>query len=205
MAYTKRQITTAVSIIYLIVLTALAGFATHQVREFSLPIPSLLSILTVFLPAISGLTLETTFTRTPSKLLKPKKKSTVPRFSRAFLISVFILTVYETAVAALLGEHIGPTGGLRCGLDETWRRLYSKKDSDAIRRIQDAGDCCGLHSGLDMAWPFPAKGVRPDRCLERFERTASCFEGWRAREQSVAGLMLAVVIGVFLWECSLRS
>ena len=113
---------------------------------------------------------------------------------------MLILIIYEVVLATLSGTHIGPVNSLRCGLDDRWRNLYQNKDGDAVRRIQNAFQCCGLHSVLDMAWPFPGGGIGPDACRVNYGRTRSCFEAWRREEQMVGSLMLVVVISVFIWK-----
>jgi len=78
--------------------------------------------------------------------------------------------------------------------------LFRAKNGEVIKRIQDGLECCGLHSIVDKAWPFPDKNTGVDACVKRFERTKSCFEGWRAEERGVAGIAVGVVIGVAVWK-----
>jgi hypothetical protein len=51
-----------------------------------------------------------------------------------------------------------------------------------------------------MVWPFPTKDVSAQLCSERYGRTRSCLADWRAAEQSLAGMILAVNILVMLWQ-----
>jgi hypothetical protein len=78
--------------------------------------------------------------------------------------------------------------------------MFGQKQENAIRIIQDAFKCCGLHSPVDRAWPFPGHGVEANACRVQYERERSCFDQWRTEEQLVAGMMLIVVILVFLWK-----
>jgi len=78
--------------------------------------------------------------------------------------------------------------------------LFRAKNGDVIRRIQDGLDCCGLHTKVDMAWPFPSKDNLADACIKRFERERNCFEVWRAEERGVAGMAVGVVVGVVVWK-----
>jgi len=110
-----------------------------------------------------------------------------------------LLIIYETAVGTLIGTHIGPKNTLTCGLDERWQWLFSQKQGDAIRTIQDAFECCGLHSPVDRAWPFPGHDAGVDACQVRYGRQRSCFEQWRVEEQRIAGWMLVAVVLVVLW------
>lgn len=182
---------------YLIILAAIAAYALHTIRHFSLPIPTLLSSLTLALPFISGLSLEI-LTRVQERQVQKAEAFG----SRYYMLTIAALLIYETAVATLSGTYIGPPNTLTCGLDERWKWLFHTKDRDGIRTIQDALDCCGLHSTVDMAYPFPSRGVGADACGRTYGRTRSCFSDWRAEEQLVAGLMLLVVFLVFVWKVS---
>lgn len=178
-------------------MTAIAAYALHTIVQFSLPIPILLGALTLALPLISGLSLEIL---TQVQVHQTQKAGTPG--SRYYSLTVAILLIYETAVATLSGTYIGPPGTLSCGLDERWRYLFQGKHADSIRRIQDAFECCGLHSPRDKAYPFPSHDVGVDACQRRYDRTKSCFADWKAEEQLVAGLMLLAVFLVFLWKVS---
>ena len=90
---------------------------------------------------------------------------------------------------------MAPPDDLTCHLDRRWRTLFSNKDADAIRGIQDRHACCGLHSVQDMAWPFPDGTHAATACREAFGRTRSCFGSWRQDEQVTGGLMLLVAVG----------
>jgi hypothetical protein len=89
-----------------------------------------------------------------------------------------------------------PPSSLHCGLKERWYTLYNWKDGDAIRRIQDAFDCCGLDTVKDRAWPFSFNGA--STCAKDFGRKNSCFGAWRKEEQIQAGLLLLVAVLVFV-------
>jgi hypothetical protein len=109
-----------------------------------------------------------------------------------------LLVIYETAIATLALTHIAPPGDLTCGLDRQWARLFSSKNAQAIRSIQDRHQCCGLHSVVDRAWPFPDRSHTASSCVEAFDRQRSCLGGWRRDEQIAGGLMLFVAVSVFL-------
>lgn len=53
-----------------------------------------------------------------------------------------------------------------------------------------------------MAFPFPDREHGADACEVRYERTRGCFEAWEGQERVVAGIMMAVAVGVFLWMVS---
>lgn len=167
----------------------------HTIRYLSLPVPTLLGALTLVLPFISGLSLEI-LTRVQERQMQKAE----PSDSRYYTLTVAILLIYETAVATLSGTYFGPPGTLSCGLDERWRYLFRGKHADSIQRIQNTLECCGLHSPVDMAYPFPSHDVGVDACQRRYDRSNSCFADWQAKEQLVAGFMLLVVLMVFLWK-----
>jgi hypothetical protein len=117
-------------------------------------------------------------------------------------VLVLTLSILETVLATLAGTYILPVSGLQCGLDNRWQRMFKTKDQNAIRRIQDAFNCCGLHSVKDRAWPFPDDRKDANTCQAITRRTQSCFGLWRREEQGVAGMVLLVVIMVFAWKAS---
>lgn len=112
------------------------------------------------------------------------------------------LVIYETAIATLSLTHVVPNDTLNCALDQKWARLFRHKDGAEIRRIQDAHQCCGLHTVLDQAWPFPNRDHGVNACAKAFNRTVSCFGRWRRDEQIAAGLLLLVALSTFLLKVS---
>jgi hypothetical protein len=203
----KRHAFTALSAIYLLALTALAAYALHKIQTHHLPIPTPLGAFTLALPAIAGLALEA-LTGSTAAAASNNQRSTIkwsPTLpsTRAASLSQYaipLLFVYESVLATLAGTYLAPVSGLRCGLDERWRALYQGKQGRVIGRIQDAFGCCGLHSVRDMAYPFPSKERGADACVKMYDRQSSCFEGWREEERGVAGLILAVSVGVAVWK-----
>jgi hypothetical protein len=157
----------------------------------SLPIPHILAAFNLALPAIAGLSLS---------IVKPNVDK--DKQSRWYYATIILLFIYETVVVTLAGTYIAPVDNLRCGLDDRWQDLFRKHNGKAIRRIQDAFECCGLHSTLDKAFPFPSKDVGVDACKKAFGRDVSCFASWREEERIVAGLLLLVVLLVVLWKVS---
>lgn len=109
-----------------------------------------------------------------------------------------VLAIYETVIATLALTHMVPPDDLTCLLDRKWNQLYSNKDAGAITRIQDAHNCCGLHTAWDKAWPFPDKYHGVDACMKTFHRQKSCLGDWRQDEQIYAGLLLFVALMTFV-------
>jgi hypothetical protein len=78
--------------------------------------------------------------------------------------------------------------------------MFKRKNAEGIRTIQEAFNCCGFVNSHDQAWPFPDKTHDQHACETAFGRTNGCFEPWRREEQRVAGIMMAVVGLVFVWQ-----
>lgn len=113
-----------------------------------------------------------------------------------------LLIIYDTIIATLALNHMTPPSNLTCHLEQQWGRLFSSKNAEIIRRIQDWHQCCGLHSVVDKAWPF-ADGSHPvTACRDAFSRQNSCFGEWRRDEQITAGLLLLVAGVMFLIKVS---
>jgi len=165
-----------------------------------LPIPPTLSSFTTFLPIISGLLLELGYdiTRHREKRSRSRRGST-PRPPLVIIANTLIF-IYSSVVITLLGTHAGPPAGLNCGLESQWTRLFRQKNAEAIRTIQDAFHCCGLMNAHDRAWPFPDKEHKADACQKQLGYDRGCLGVWRREEQRVAGLMMAVVGFVTLWQ-----
>ena len=106
-----------------------------------------------------------------------------------------LLVIYATVIATLALTYMTPSASLVCGLDRRWASLYSGKNAGAIRKIQDRHQCCGLHSVLDKAWPFPDKSHDAMSCHKTFDRTGWCLMSWRHDQQVTGGLLLLVAIG----------
>lgn len=180
---------------YLTGLTILAAYALHSSHVFSLPIPDLICALTLALPPLAGVGLETVLSINQHLTRKGEVQE-----SRILQVTVVAFIVYEAVLATLAGVHVSPEGSLNCALKERWTRLFSAKDAVSIEIIQDAFHCCGLLSAKDMAWPFPDKTHSSDACMVRYDRTKGCMEPWRAEEQKVAIMLLVVPVAVFLWK-----
>lgn len=114
-------------------------------------------------------------------------------------LSAFVLlAIYETVVATLALTHMVPQEDLTCPLERRWGQLYSARDAEAIRRIQDTHQCCGLVTTKDKAWPFQGIDHPSDACVKAFDRHKSCLGVWRQDEQIFAGLLLLVALTTFI-------
>jgi len=200
MTYTRKQVVSCISVVYLVVATGLAGYASSRANNRSVPISDTLTGFATALPLISGLLLECgyDFTRILERR-KDMKRGETERPPLVIIANTFIF-IYSTVIITLLGTHAAPPSGLNCGLHERWQNMYRVKKVEAIRTIQDAFSCCGLTNSRDMAWPFPDKTHDARACETSFNRNTGCLAAWKAEEQQVAGILMAVVGMVFLWQ-----
>ena len=180
---------------YLLALTALAAYALHSTHVYSLPIPDVISALTITLPPLAGVAVETVLSLNEKLAARGQLQT-----SRVFQVVIAFFLVYESVLATLAGAHISPPGSLTCALRETWQKMFQAKEGECIRRIQDAFNCCGLMSVQDMAFPLPDGRHGTDACVVRYERDTACFEPWRQEERRVAVMLLVVPVAVFLWK-----
>ncbi|KAJ4343376.1 hypothetical protein N0V95_006677 [Ascochyta clinopodiicola] len=197
--YTRKQIVTFISIIYLVFATAMAGYASSRANRLSVPISDTLTGFTTALPVISGLLLECGYDLTRHKERRAHMERGEIQRPPFVIVANFFIFIYSTVVITLLGTHAAPSSGLDCGLRRQWQSLFRQKDSSAIRAIQDQYNCCGFANSKDMAWPFPDKSHKPDSCQESFGRTNGCMGSWKAEEQHIAGLLMGVVGLVAVW------
>ncbi|PVI07151.1 hypothetical protein DM02DRAFT_714643 [Periconia macrospinosa] len=200
MAYTRKQVVTCISIVFLLFATALAGYASSEAERFSIPISNGLAYATTLLPLVSGLLLECGYDFT--RFQERRKRLDRGKITRPPLVIVAntLIFIYSTVVITLLGTHAAPPAGHDCALRDQWTTLYRKKNGEGIRTIQQAFQCCGFQHSRDMAWPFPDKTHKPTACEEAFGHTNGCFEPWKGEEQRIAGVLMAVVGLVFVWQ-----
>lgn len=174
-------------------------YASSRATGLSIPIPRILSGFATALPLVAGLLLEGGYDLNRRQERRQRApKGTTPRPPLVIVANTLIF-IYSTVVITLLGTHVAPVSNLRCGLDEGWKHMFSTKDT-AIKDIQDALNCCGLVNSHDRAWPFPDKTHDQHACEKQFERTTGCLVPWRQEEQRVAGILMAVVGMVFVWQ-----
>lgn len=168
----------------------------QRIKSLSLPISRATSIATLILPIATGLSLQ------GGASLSRHRSANKSSLSWPTLAIFVALTIYETVIITLSLTHMVPPSDLTCHLDRQWRQMYSHKNADGIKRIQDTHNCCGLHSVKDMAWPFPAKDRPVTACVDTFGRGKSCFGSWRRDEQISAGLFLLVALTTFVVKVS---
>jgi len=177
-----------------LLLTAIAGYSYSQIRHLSLPIPQALALFTVFLPVIASISVPVI-----DNILR------AGLHQRRVALSLFAIhnaqLIYEMILVVLSLAHMIPGKGLDCGLQSRWATLYRAHDADAVRRIQDSFQCCGLNSNRDMPWPFPSgrpgEGVDVGECQRLSGNSQACIGPWRQAEQINAGLLFLVAFSVF--------
>lgn len=174
----------------LLALTVIATYAYSQIRFLNLPISQALGLFTVVLPLIAGIS-----TQGAHGLIQRSSKKENYHLTIRLLAVIGFQLIYETIIATLAMTYLVPPSALRCGLTDKWQFLYSEKNENAIRTIQDSFDCCGLNSVVDRAFPF--SGGRSE-CAKVYGRNKSCFAAWRKAEQTNAGLLLLVALVVFV-------
>ncbi|KAL6705552.1 hypothetical protein ACN47E_006669 [Coniothyrium glycines] len=200
MTYTRKQVVTCLSVLYLVVATALAGCAASRANNHSVPISDTLTGLTTALPILAGLLLELGYDLTRRQEKRQHLNRGQIQRPPLVIVANTIIFIYSTVVITLLGTHAAPPSGLDCTLRETWQKLFKHKDRESIRRIQDAFNCCGFANSRDMAWPFPDRSHDQHSCENTYGRTTGCLGAWKAEEQRLAGILMAVVGMVFLWQ-----
>lgn len=156
----------------------------------SLPLSTGTTVLTIILPIIAAANVF--FTPLLHRFLQSRTRSLATQQLLPIALQVIqgILTV---VLATLSAQGFVPGKLLECSLEGNWQRMYSAKDDQALQRIQDSFNCCGLRSTQDRDFP------RNKQCLTTYpSRTISCLDPWRAAEQRTAGLGFAaiVVVGV---------
>ncbi|KAF1916771.1 hypothetical protein BDU57DRAFT_595354 [Ampelomyces quisqualis] len=203
MTYTRKQVVTCLSVVYLVIATGLGGYASSRSSDRSVPISGTLTGLTTALPIVAGLLLEGGYDLTRSQERRQRLDRSKIQRPPLVIIANTIIFIYSTAVITLLGTHAAPPSGLHCGLLERWQKLFKSKNSDAIRKIQDAFNCCGLTNPRDMAWPFPDRNHDQHACESAFGRSNGCLAAWKAEEQQVAGLLIGMVAMVFIWQLAI--
>ena len=182
--------------------SCLISYATSRSLQLSLPIPRGLAYSTTTLPLFSALLLELGYVSTRRQQQQRQRKRQLladSTHSPLVIIAHITVVIYSTAVITLLGTHATPSSELDCGLRERWVSLFRQKN-EVIRTIQDRFQCCGFKNPKDMAWPFADKNHRADACELDFGRDQGCLDAWKGEERRLAGILMAVVGLVSLWQ-----
>ncbi|PHH77056.1 hypothetical protein CDD82_3684 [Ophiocordyceps australis] len=176
-------------LLYPLLILLLFGIAIYvQVSSaaLSLPISRALTILAILLPVIAVAN-----AIVYSRLVRQTHRQRVVAFSLQA-----IQAILTTVLATLLLSNAVPSAARTCLLTTTWQHLFSSHDAGAIRRIQDAFDCCGCNTVKDRAWPW----LRAGGCAETYHRDTACLGPWQVALQQQAGIDFGVVLAVGLFQ-----
>ncbi|KAI1095271.1 hypothetical protein F5B19DRAFT_440776 [Rostrohypoxylon terebratum] len=174
----------------LLLLASIAVAIYVQVTSGSLSLPLSIgtTVLAIILPFIA--VANVFYTPLLHRFLQSRTRSLATQQLLPIALQV-IQGILEVVLATLFAQGFVPGKLLECSLEGNWQRLYSAKDDQALQRIQDSFNCCGLRSTRDRDFP------RTHQCLTTYpSRTTSCLEPWLAAEQRTAGLGFAAVVVV---------
>ncbi|KAG5983445.1 hypothetical protein E4U55_008155 [Claviceps digitariae] len=174
-------------------LFAIATVVHFHSSHLSLPIPSLLTILTAILPILALLNAYIY----PNLLRSSHSLTTGSLASRLAPLVLQVLQAVATAIlATLLLEGVLPSPLLDFLVEYEWDELYRGHDASHVLSIQNTYDCCGLNAVDDRAYPFLS--VPGGTCAEVHGRTRSCREPWQTALRYCSGLDFGVVVVVAL-------
>ncbi|KAK0737283.1 hypothetical protein B0T21DRAFT_161028 [Apiosordaria backusii] len=178
-------------VLYALLIISLTGLTIYEhltTTTLSLPLSPTLTILTILLPLFSLLTTSvTSFSLSPHR-----NRTSKPLFPLLSNLFQFILTIILTT---LYGSTL-TTRYTPCALETKWKDFWTSHDSNRIRTIQDALNCCGFRTTKDMAWPFPSgkNGGDVMTCERQFGRHTPCAGVWEDQLNKTAAVELGVVV-----------
>lgn len=105
-----------------------------------------------------------------------------------------LCAICEMSVIAVTLSHIFPAANSVARLSLRWTVLYAENNTMVIKSLQDSGNCCGLASLTDKAWPFENSSAA---CHEIYKRQASCLSSW-LESHNLAAVMIIVVVSITL-------
>ncbi|KAI2468410.1 hypothetical protein F4781DRAFT_398205 [Annulohypoxylon bovei var. microspora] len=173
----------------LVALTALAIYVQVTSSKLSLPLSTGTTVLTIILPLVAAANVF--YTPLLHRILRSRVSSLAIQQLLPIALQV-IQGVLTVVLATLSAEGFVPGKLLECSLEGNWQRLYSARDGNAIQRIQNSFNCCGLRSNKDRDIPGGHCPVKHDNKNKNIE----CLGPWRAAEQRTAGLEFTVVVVV---------
>ena len=173
-----------------VALTILAIYAAVKANHLYLPIPTFPNVLAIVLPILSFLV----FTYNSSSTSKGFIVRFLPRSAGLVVLAIFD-AILATVASTILQPQL-----LECSVDSRWAALFTSKNVRAIKSIQEAFNCCGLHSTVDRAWPFPDINRGGRACIELYrDRRQSCEQPWQQQEGKVLGIWLGIGLsGLFI-------
>ncbi|RCI11220.1 hypothetical protein L249_7641 [Ophiocordyceps polyrhachis-furcata BCC 54312] len=191
----KMPIWLLVHLLLVLLLLAIAIYEHVTSTSLSLPLRPSLTITTIILPILSAanaIFYQRFLLRSASAAAR---RRTLPRAMTLQALQA-ILTV---VMATLFFSDMMPSVARTCLLSHRWQRLFSSRDVDSIRRIQDALNCCGFRTVLDRPWPFPgSQGAR--ECADTYRRDVPCSQPWQMAMQRNCGVEFGLVIAIGFWQ-----
>ncbi|KAK8183904.1 hypothetical protein BC567DRAFT_246567 [Phyllosticta citribraziliensis] len=189
MAYSKRQIVTALSVVYLLILTVLACYAHTSVQRYSLPLSSWISGLLIITPFLTGIIVDR-LTR-----IRPTSHTSALTISPSASYGTF---------PGPDNDRGGGGGGVPRAVLQLLPRHHLRTQLSALGLTVFLTAMASLASPVyDMAWPFArhAGGVTErSRCRQMYGRETSCYGVWEEEERRTAGIVIGVTAGVWLWK-----
>lgn len=108
--------------------------------------------------------------------------------------SYFLLcAISEISVIAVALSHIYPAASSVARLGQLWITLYAENKTMVIKNLQDTGNCCGLASLTDRAWPFENSWA----CHEIYKREASSLSSWLA-SHNLTAVLITIAVSITL-------
>ncbi|KKZ68846.1 hypothetical protein EMCG_00017 [[Emmonsia] crescens] len=151
--------------------------------------------MTTFLPIITAILIPMS-TNLATRARSRRSDTASPGLNdirRFMTILEQLLTIIPTALATFAISYFMPEDIVGCRLGNQWQSLYSHKNANAIRAIQDRLQCCGFRSTRDRGWPFPGGSEQRD-CTGTFGYTQSCFAGWRNTQRGAAAMIFTAAV-----------
>lgn len=108
--------------------------------------------------------------------------------------SYFLLcAISEISVIAVVLNYIYPAASSAARLSQLWISLYAENKTMVIKNLQDTGNCCGLASLTDRAWPFENSRA----CHEIYKREASCLSSWLV-SHNLTAVFITIIVSITL-------
>ncbi|MCJ1244163.1 hypothetical protein MMC30_001361 [Trapelia coarctata] len=180
--------------VFSVIVTAFSIFATVRAKNLYLPTNNFTHTLAIGLPLANCFAIYISSRRPSQKPFLPRLHAILPR---ALPLTLTVLFMLDTVLVTLASSSLSPEA-LNCAIESRWWSFFETKNGDAVRRIQDAFDCCGLLSTVDQAWPFPRKGVPATACQDRTGRTRACEAGWEGAERVVLTGLIVVGVAIMM-------
>lgn len=162
-----------------------------KANNLYLPVPIFPNVLAVVLPILSFLALIYNF--------RSSSKGFIIRFaprSTGLVVLALFDTILVTVAVTILQPEV-----LECSIDNRWQAFWGAKNALAIKTLQEAFSCCGLHTPRDRAWPFHNNDA--GACEESYGMREACEGPWKQQQRVVLGIWLAIGLsGLLIKVCS---